>query len=140
MSLPPAPQSMVSTPSFSVQSTSASAASSAAAIGTEDAVGQRDEVALGAHRARQRCVLDSLQRNSDIDRCRMELRMLRRSVTALLVAACVCAAAGCGIKGPLKLPPAKPGVPGTRPAPAPVRMGDEMPDRTVPDVQPDGGK
>ena len=65
--------------------------------------------------------------------------MLRRSVTALLAAASVCAAAGCGIKGPLKLPPAKPGVP-EAPAPAPVRMGDEVPDRTVPDVQPDGAK
>jgi predicted small lipoprotein YifL len=66
--------------------------------------------------------------------------MLRRSVTALLVAAAVCTAAGCGIKGPLKLPPAKPGAPETPPAPAPVRMGDEVPDRNVPDVQPDGGK
>ncbi len=66
--------------------------------------------------------------------------MLRRSVTIMLVAATVCAAAGCGIKGPLKLPPAKPGTPETPVAPAPVRMGDEVPDRTVPDVQPDGGK
>jgi predicted small lipoprotein YifL len=66
--------------------------------------------------------------------------MLRRSVTALLVAAAVCLAAGCGIKGPLKLPPAKPGAPETPAAPAPVRMGDEVPDRIVPDVQPDGGK
>ena len=66
--------------------------------------------------------------------------MLRRSVTALLVACFVCAATGCGIKGPLKLPPAKPGTPGTPTAPAPVVEGSETPDRTVPDVQPDGGK
>ena len=65
--------------------------------------------------------------------------MLRRSVTALLVAAAVGMVTGCGIKGPLKLPPAKPGAPET-PAPPPVRMGDEVPDRIVPDVQPDGGK
>ncbi len=65
--------------------------------------------------------------------------MLRRSVTALLVVGVVCMAAGCGIKGPLKLPPAKPGVPEPA-APPPVRMGDEVPDRNVPDVQPDGGK
>jgi predicted small lipoprotein YifL len=70
----------------------------------------------------------------------MELRMLRRSVTALLVAAAVGMAMGCGIKGPLKLPPAKPGAPETPAAPPPVRMGDEVPDRIVPDVQPDGGK
>ena len=66
--------------------------------------------------------------------------MLRRSVTALLVAAAICMATGCGIKGPLKLPPAKPGAPDMPAAPAPVRMGDETPDRNVPDVQPDGGK
>lgn len=66
--------------------------------------------------------------------------MLRRSVTALLVAAAICTTAGCGIKGPLKLPPAKPGAPETPAPPPPVRMGDEVPDRTVPDVQPDGGK
>ena len=65
--------------------------------------------------------------------------MLRRSVTALLVAAAVGIVTGCGIKGPLKLPPAKPGAP-EAPAPPPVRMGDEVPDRIVPDVQPDGGK
>ena len=65
--------------------------------------------------------------------------MLRRSVTALIVAAAVGMVTGCGIKGPLKLPPAKPGAPET-PAPPPVRMGDEVPDRIVPDVQPDGGK
>jgi predicted small lipoprotein YifL len=69
----------------------------------------------------------------------MELRMLRRSVIALLIAAAVCTTTGCGIKGPLKLPPAKPGVPEPTP-PAPVRIGDEVPDRTVPDVQPDGAK
>jgi predicted small lipoprotein YifL len=66
--------------------------------------------------------------------------MLRRSVAAMLVAGAVCAATGCGIKGPLKLPPAKPGAPETPPAPAPVLMGDEVVDRKVPDVQPDGGK
>jgi predicted small lipoprotein YifL len=66
--------------------------------------------------------------------------MLRRSVTALLVACAVGIVTGCGIKGPLKLPPAKPGAPGTPAAPPPVEMGDEVPDRTVPDVQPDGGK
>jgi len=66
--------------------------------------------------------------------------MLRRSVTALLVAGAFCVTAGCGIKGPLKLPPAKPGALGTPPPPAPVVEGDETPDRTVPDVQPDGGK
>ena len=65
--------------------------------------------------------------------------MLSRSVTALLVAAAVGMVTGCGIKGPLKLPPAKPGAPET-PAPPPVRMGAEVPDRIVPDVQPDGGK
>jgi predicted small lipoprotein YifL len=66
--------------------------------------------------------------------------MLRRSAAVLLVAAAVTVMAGCGIKGPLKLPPAKPGTAGTPAAPAPVREGDETPDRTVPDVQPDGGK
>ena len=66
--------------------------------------------------------------------------MLRRSVTALLVAAAICMVTACGIKGPLKLPPAKPGAPETPVAPPPVRMGDEVPDRIVPDVQPDGGK
>ena len=65
--------------------------------------------------------------------------MLRRSLTVLLVATAVGMVTGCGIKGPLKLPPAKPGTPET-PAPPPVRMGDEVPDRIVPDVQPDGGK
>ncbi len=65
--------------------------------------------------------------------------MLRRSVTVLLAAAAVCTVVGCGIKGPLKLPPAKPGTP-EPPAPPPVRMGDEVPDRVVPDVQPDGAK
>ena len=66
--------------------------------------------------------------------------MLRRSVTALLAAAAVCTSAGCGIKGPLKLPPAKPGAPQIPAPPPPVQMGDETPDRSVPDVQPDGGK
>ena len=66
--------------------------------------------------------------------------MLRRSVAALLVAAAVCTAPGCGIKGPLKLPPAKPGAPETPSPPPPVRMGDEAPDRSMPDVQPEGGK
>jgi len=65
--------------------------------------------------------------------------MLRRSVTALLVVTAVCMV-GCGIKGPLKLPPAKPGAPETPAPPPPVRMGDETPDRTVPDVEPEGGK
>jgi hypothetical protein len=40
----------------------------------------------------------------------------------------------------LKLPPAKPGAPGTPPAPPPVVEGSDIPDRTVPDVQPEGGK
>jgi len=66
--------------------------------------------------------------------------MLRRSVTVFIVVGIVCAAAGCGIKGPLKLPPAKPGAPSTPAAPAPVVEGSETPDRTVPDVQPEGGK
>lgn len=66
--------------------------------------------------------------------------MLRRSAAVLLVTLAVLATAGCGIKGPLKLPPAKPSATGTPAAPPPVREGDETPDRTVPDVQPDGGK
>jgi predicted small lipoprotein YifL len=70
----------------------------------------------------------------------MELRMLRRSAAVLLVTLAVAAIFGCGIKGPLKLPPAKPGATGTPTAPPPVREGDETPDRTVPDVQPEGGK
>jgi predicted small lipoprotein YifL len=36
-----------------------------------------------------------------------EFRMLRRSTAAIIACAAVLAVAGCGIKGPLKLPPGK---------------------------------
>lgn len=58
--------------------------------------------------------------------------MLRRSVAALLLAA-ACAAGGCGIKGPLRLPPPKPGRPDTATTQPPARPSAETPTPATPD-------
>jgi predicted small lipoprotein YifL len=49
-----------------------------------------------------------------------EFRMLRRSVAVIIACAAVLAVAGCGIKGPLKLPPGKPAPTGLPPGAAPT--------------------
>ncbi len=54
-----------------------------------------------------------------------EFRMLRRSMTAIIACAAVLAVAGCGIKGPLKLPPGKS-------APAPTGLPPGAPPTTIP--------
>jgi predicted small lipoprotein YifL len=59
--------------------------------------------------------------------------MLRRSVAALLIAA-ACAASGCGIKGPLRLPPAKPGAPEAATTQPPARPSAETPVPALPDA------
>ena len=64
--------------------------------------------------------------------------MLRRSVAALLIAVAVCATAGCGIKGPLRLPPAKPGAPEATSMPQPSPPSSETISPTVPDAVPQG--
>jgi predicted small lipoprotein YifL len=75
-------------------------------------------------------------------------RMLRRSIAAIIACTAVLAIAGCGIKGPLKLPPGKsapaptglpPGAPppptqpdkssDTSPPPAPVPAPDQDKDK-----------
>jgi predicted small lipoprotein YifL len=63
--------------------------------------------------------------------------MLRRSVAALLIAVAV-AAGGCGIKGPLRLPPAKPGAPDATAVPQPSRPSSETPSPDVPNAVPEG--
>ncbi|MEP6941578.1 MAG: lipoprotein [Betaproteobacteria bacterium] len=63
--------------------------------------------------------------------CGMKLWMLRRSVSVLFVAAAL-ATTGCGIKGPLRLPPAKPGASDTSVAP-PARPSSETPAPSVPE-------
>jgi predicted small lipoprotein YifL len=59
--------------------------------------------------------------------------MLRRSVAALLITVAF-VAGGCGIKGPLRLPPAKPGSPDATAAPQPSRPSSETPSPEVPTV------
>jgi len=54
-----------------------------------------------------------------------EFRMLRRSMAAIIASAAVLAVAGCGIKGPLKLPPGKS-------APAPTGLPPGAPPTTIP--------
>jgi predicted small lipoprotein YifL len=54
-----------------------------------------------------------------------EFRMLRRSMAAIIACAAVLAVAGCGIKGPLKLPPGKS-------APAPTGLPPGAPPTTIP--------
>jgi predicted small lipoprotein YifL len=54
-----------------------------------------------------------------------EFRMLRRSIAAIIACAAVFAVAGCGIKGPLKLPPGKS-------APAPTGLPPGAPPTTIP--------
>jgi predicted small lipoprotein YifL len=54
-----------------------------------------------------------------------EFRMLRRSMAAIIACATVLALAGCGIKGPLKLPPGKS-------APAPTGLPPGAPPTTIP--------
>jgi len=66
--------------------------------------------------------------------------MLRRFVAALLVTMAIGAMAGCGIKGPLKLPPAKPGAPETAPMPQPSRPSSDTIAPIAPEVEPEGGK
>ena len=51
--------------------------------------------------------------------------MLRRSMAAIIACATVLALAGCGIKGPLKLPPGKS-------APAPTGLPPGAPPTTIP--------
>ena len=54
-----------------------------------------------------------------------EFRMLRRFMAAIIACAAVLAVAGCGIKGPLKLPPGKS-------APAPTGLPPGAPPTTIP--------
>ena len=51
--------------------------------------------------------------------------MLRRSMAAIIACAAVLAVSGCGIKGPLKLPPGKS-------APAPTGLPPGAPPTTIP--------
>ncbi|MEO8740436.1 MAG: lipoprotein [Casimicrobiaceae bacterium] len=67
----------------------------------------------------------------------MTLRMLRRFVAAFLVCLTIGAVAGCGIKGPLKLPPAKPGAPEPAAMPQPSRPDAETPSPVPPDATPE---
>jgi predicted small lipoprotein YifL len=60
-----------------------------------------------------------------------EFRMLRRSIAAIIACAAVFAVAGCGIKGPLKLPPGK-----SAPAPTGLPPG-AVPPTTLPPQTPD---
>jgi len=53
--------------------------------------------------------------------------MLRRSVAAFIVALAACAVVSCGIKGPLKPLPAKPGAPEPSNVPQPTRPDAETP-------------
>jgi predicted small lipoprotein YifL len=59
-----------------------------------------------------------------------EFRMLRRSAAAIIACAAVFAVAGCGIKGPLKLPPGKSAPaptglpPGAAPTSTPAKSSD----------------
>jgi predicted small lipoprotein YifL len=64
--------------------------------------------------------------------------MLRRSVAVLLVTACV--ASGCGIKGPLRLPPPKPGAPEATATQPPARPSAETPAPALPEATPEGPK
>jgi predicted small lipoprotein YifL len=71
--------------------------------------------------------------------------MLRRSFAAIIACAAVFAIAGCGIKGPLKLPPGKSAPaptglpPGATPATAPAAKPSETPApvETAPDSDKD---
>jgi predicted small lipoprotein YifL len=71
---------------------------------------------------------------------RMTLRMLRRFVAAFLVTLAIGAVAGCGIKGPLKLPPAKPGAPEVAPMPPPSRPDSDTIAPVIPDTETEGIK
>jgi predicted small lipoprotein YifL len=57
--------------------------------------------------------------------------MLRRSVTAFIVVFAACVVASCGIKGPLKLPPAKPGAPEAGATPSAPATDTPAPDTPV---------
>jgi predicted small lipoprotein YifL len=63
-----------------------------------------------------------------------EFRMLRRSVVAIIACAAVFAVAGCGIKGPLKLPPGKsaPAPTGLPPGATPTTTLPKPPDTPAP--------
>jgi predicted small lipoprotein YifL len=63
-----------------------------------------------------------------------EFRMLRRSTAAIIACAAVLAVAGCGIKGPLKLPPGKsaPDPTGRPPGAAPVTTPAKPSDTPAP--------
>jgi len=65
----------------------------------------------------------------------MTLRMLRRFVAAFLVTMAIGAVAGCGIKGPLKLPPAKPGAPESSPMRPPSRSDSDSIAPVIPDAE-----
>ena len=58
-----------------------------------------------------------------------EFRMLRRSIAAIIACAVVFAVAGCGIKGPLKLPPGT-----SAPAPTGLPPGAVPPTTLPPDT------
>jgi predicted small lipoprotein YifL len=66
----------------------------------------------------------------------MTARMLRRSVAAFIVCASALALAGCGIKGPLKLPPgvSAPAPTGTPPGTVPTESPTTAPAPVTPPV------
>ena len=66
--------------------------------------------------------------------------MLRRSVAALLIAVAALTTGACGIKGPLRLPPAKPGASDATTAPQPSRPSAETPAPDVLPATPEGRK
>ena len=71
---------------------------------------------------------------------RMTLRMLRCFVAAFLVTLALGAVAGCGIKGPLKLPPAKPGAPEAATMPQPSRPDSDTLSPVIPETETEGRK
>jgi len=66
--------------------------------------------------------------------------MLRRFIAGFAVTVAIGAVAGCGIKGPLKLPPAKPGAPETAPMPLPSRPDSDTIAPVIPDSETEGVK
>ena len=54
--------------------------------------------------------------------------MLRRSVAAFIVVFAACVVASCGIRGPLKLPPAKPAAPEASATPSAPATDTAAPD------------
>jgi predicted small lipoprotein YifL len=57
-----------------------------------------------------------------------------------MVVVAICALTGCGIKGPLKLPPAKPGAPESAPMPQPSRPDSDSLSPTIPEIETEGRK